>query len=176
MSYAICGRNFRPLILIPALLMMLFCAPPARAQLSRIRFHSYKITSVVPSTVNSIRGAVEFVLTNDTTSFTMSDIHGIIYRNGKPFVHGFCNDTHVRQGEVTVRPAGTVQLCDSVSLWDVFRNLSDLQLDEYTGDLEMIITDAKGKSRTYSKKGIPVELLLNNSLKKKSSKELTTND
>ena len=71
---------------------------------------------------------------------------------------------------MTVRPAGTVQLCDSVSLWDVFRNLSDLQLDEYTGDLEMIITDAKGKTRTYSKKGIPVELLLNNSLKKKSGK------
>ena len=55
--------SFRPArILIPALLMMLFCAPPARAQLSRIRFHSYKITSVVPSTVNSIRGSVEFVL------------------------------------------------------------------------------------------------------------------
>ncbi len=163
-------KGIRHLTLLTAMLVTLMGGQPARAQLSRLKFLNYKITSIVPSGFRSVRGAVEVTLTNDTTAFTMSDIQGLVYRNGKPFVHGVCNDTHVARGTVTVRPAGTVQLCDSVSIWTVMRCMIDFDPDEYSGDLSMVITDAKGHQRTYTKEGVPVGKLLNNKLKKKKKK------
>ena len=158
---------FKRLWLSLAVLVPLLWAQPARAQLSRLHFRNYRITSVVPTGFRSVRGAVEVTLSNDTTAFTMSDIQGIVYRNGMPFVEGVCNDTYVPQGTITVRPTGTVRLCDSVSLWTVLRCMVSFDPDEYTGDLSMNIRDAKGHTRTYTKQGLPVGQLLNNKLKKK---------
>lgn len=161
------AMDLRRLTLLLAILVTLLGGQPAKAQLSRLHFRNYRITSIVPSSFRSVRGSVEVTLTNDTTAFTMSDIHGLVYRNGKPFVQGVCNDTHVARGTVTVRPAGTVQLCDSVSVWTVLRCMVNFDPDEYTGDLSMNIRDAKGHTRTYAKQGLPVGQLLNNKLKKK---------
>ena len=161
---------FRRLWLSLAVLVPLLWAQPARAQLSRLHFRNYRITSVVPSGFRSVRGSVEVTLTNDTTAFTMSNIQGIVYRDGKPFVEGVCNDTYVPRGTITVRPTGTVRLCDSVSLWTVLRCMVDFNPDEYSGDISMLITDAKGNQRTYAKEGVPVGKLLNNKLKKKKKK------
>ena len=162
-------KNLPPASLLLALLLFTGVLP-AHAQLSRLRFRNYKITSIVPSGFRAVRGAVEVTLTNDTTAFTMSDIQGIVYHEGRPFVQGVCNDTHVAHGNVTVRPAGTVSLCDSVSLWNVLRCMVDFNPDEYSGDLTMVITDAKGNRRICTKKGIPVGKLLNNKLKKTKKK------
>ena len=162
---------FRRLWLSLAVLVPLLGTQPARAQLSRLHFRNYRITSVVPTGFRSVRGAVEVTLSNDTTAFTMSDIQGIVYRNGRPFVEGVCNDTYVPRGTITVRPTGTVRLCDSVSLWTVLRCMVDFNPDEYSGDISMLITDAKGHQRTYAKKEVPVGKLLNNKLKKKKNKK-----
>ena len=161
---------FRRWALQLAVLVPLLWAQPARAQLSRLHFRNYRITSIVPSGFRSVRGAVEVTLTNDTTAFTMTNIQGIVYRNGRPFVEGVCNDTYVPRGTITVRPTGSVRICDSVSLWTVLRCMVDFDPDEYTGDLSMLITDAKGNQRTYAKEGVPVGKLLNNKLKKKKKK------
>ena len=157
-------------VLLLVLLVPLLGAQPARAQLSRLHFRNYRITSIVPSGFRSVRGAVEVTLTNDTTAFTMTDIQGIVYRNGRPFVEGVCNDTYVPRGTITVRPTGTVRICDSISLWTVLRCMVDFNPDEFTGDLSMLISDAKGNQRTYAKEGVPVGKLLNNKLKKKKKK------
>ena len=162
--------DLRRLTLLLAMLVTLLGGQPARAQLSRLHFRNYRITSIVPSSFRSVRGSVEVTLTNDTTAFTMSDIQGLVYRNGKPFVQGVCNDTHVGRGTVTVRPTGTVRLCDSVSLWTVLRCMVDFNPDEYSGDISMLITDTKGNQRTYAKESVPVGKLLNNKLKKKKKK------
>ena len=154
-------RRSVPASLLLALLLFAG-ALPAHAQLSRLKFLNYRISSIVPSSFRSVRGSVEVTLTNDSTAFTMSDIQGLVYRNGKPFVQGVCNDTHVARGTVTVRPAGTVQLCDSVSVWTVLRCMVSFNPDEYTGDLTMVITDAQGHRRSYAKKGLPVGQLLGN--------------
>ena len=154
-------------ILLAFLAAFLWSAAPAWAQLSHLKFGKYKITSVVPTSFRSVRGSVEVTVTNDTTSFLMKDITGVIYRNGEPFVQGTCSDVRVLRGPSTVLATGNVRLCDGVSVWSVVRCMVDFNPEEFTGDLKMTVIDAKGNSRLLRKEGVSVAEVLKNRKRKK---------
>ena len=161
------GINLKIKHLLLALVAILaLSVPSAQAQLSRLKFGKYRITSIVPSSFRSVRGSVEVTVTNDTTSFLMKDITGIIYRNGEPFVEGVCSDVRVVKGTSTVEPVGTVRICEGVSVWSVLRCMVDLNIEEFTGDLSMTLIDAKGHTRPLKKEGVSVAEVLKNRKRK----------
>ena len=148
---------------IAALLaVLLTLSVPAHAQLSRLKFISYKITSIVPTGLRSVKGSVEVAVRNDTTAFLMKGITGTIYRNGEPFVEGVCSDVRVADGESTVTPTGSVRLCDGVKLWAVLGCLIGFDIEEYTGDLSMTVIDVKGNKKYIKKEGLSVAEVLRN--------------
>ena len=104
----------------------------------------------------------EIEVTNDSTAFDMRNIAGVIYRNGKPFVQGVCQDIRVEPGASVVRAEGMVALCSGVSVWSLLGLLFSFDINEFTGDIEMDIQNAKGKVERYEKKGFSIAALLHN--------------
>ena len=153
-------RIFRPLGLL--LFFSLVFAAPAQAQLSKLHFGKYRIAAIRPQGFTSASGAIEVEVTNDSTAFDMRDISGVIYRNGKPFVQGVCQDLHVSPGSSVVRAEGMVSLCQGVSVWSLLGLLFSFDINEFTGDIEMNIHHAKGGVERYEKKGFSVAALLHN--------------
>ncbi len=153
-------RLFRSLGLL--LFFSLVFAAPAQAQLSKLHFGKYKIAAIRPQGFTSASGAIEVEVANDSTAFDMRNISGVIYRNGKPFVQGVCEDMHVESGSSVVRAEGMVSLCPGVSLWSLLGLLFSFDINEFTGDIEMDIQNAKGKVEHYEKKGFSVAALLHN--------------
>lgn len=153
-------RLFRTLGLL--LFFALVSAAPAQAQLSKLHFGKYKIAAIRPQGFTSASGAVEVEVTNDSTAFDMRNITGVVYRNGKPFVQGVCQDLHVPAGSTTVRAEGMVSLCPGVSVWSLLGLLFTFDINEFTGDIEMNIINNKGQSERYEKKGFSIAALLHN--------------
>ena len=155
------------LVLLAALVLV---STPAQAQLSRLKFGKYKITSVVPASFRSVKGSAEVAVTNDTTSFLMKDISGVIYRNGEPFVKGTSSDIRVLHGASVISATGHVSLCDGVSVWNVIRCMVDFNPEEFTGNLTMTVIDAKGNRRLVKKEGLSVAEVLKNRKRKAARK------
>ena len=153
-------RLFRSLGLL--LFFSLVFAVPAQAQLSKLHFGKYKIAAIRPQGFTSASGAIEIEVTNDSTAFDMRNIAGVIYRNGKPFVQGVCQDIRVEPGASVVRAEGMVALCSGVSVWSLLGLLFSFDINEFTGDIEMDIQNAKGKVERYEKKGFSIAALLHN--------------
>lgn len=151
---------FRSLGLL--LFFSLVFATPAQAQLSKLHFGKYKIASIRPQGFTSASGAIEVEVTNDSTAFDMRNISGIVYRNGKPFVQGVCQDLHVGKGASLVRAEGMVSLCPGVSVWSLLGLLFSFDINEFTGDIKMDIQKPKEEVERYEKKGLSIAALLHN--------------
>ena len=159
-------RRFRRMVL-GIMTALLLTGQPAGAQLSRLTFGKYRIVSIKPLSFRSARGTVEVDVRCDTTTFLMHGISGRVYRNGEPFVQGTCSDVQVSRGSSTVSATGTVSLCEGVTLWNVLGCLVGFDIEEFTGDLDMTITDIKGNRRQYRKQGVSAAAVLRNRKHKK---------
>ncbi|MBQ9548638.1 MAG: hypothetical protein IJV01_05735 [Bacteroidales bacterium] len=159
----------RSLLLRLSLALALFCAlaPASRAQLSRLKFGSYKISSISPRSLRSCDGAVQVSVRNDTVGFVMRNISGLVYRSGVPFVTGQASDVDVRPGRNTLVVPGNVTLCDGVSLWTILGLLFSFDINEYTADLRLTLTTDTGDSRVIEEKGMSVAAVLGNRFKRK---------
>lgn len=129
------------------------------AQFSKLSFGKYGISSISPESFWAVSGVVWIDVTNPMEGFTVSEIHGLVYKNGVPFVSGRAADIHVSTGTARVNITGRASLCDSASLWDVLALIAFDPMD-YSVDLSVRITLDSGESRVVSKKNLPVSVLL----------------
>lgn len=146
-------------IVLGAVLLM-FCAAEANAQKSLgLSINSYKISSIRPQSWRSVDGAVDLSL-RSATSFRLSNISGVVYKNGRAFVQGKADDLSVTKGNSSVTVRGNATLCNGVGIMDVLRcinfNPSDYSIDVY---LTLILED--GTSMPIVKKGVPLSSILN---------------
>lgn len=156
-----CLRNRKLTGLLIAVAGLLVAAVPASAQLSSLHFGEYKITGIHPNSFRSAEGSASIVCTNSGKKFTMSNIRGIVYKKGTPFVSGYASPVTVPAGKTTLDISGNAYLCDGVSIWDLLACIV-FRAEDYKIDVAMTITDASGKARLYEKKGINVAALLHN--------------
>lgn len=131
-------------------------APQSRrpAKLEHIKFGKCRIVSMTPTGLRSVRAGVEMETRNDTSAFVLEDVKLTIFRKGKPFVEGFCGEIKVPKGSSTVRATGEFELCDDVSLLSAVKVLSDPDMSEFTGDVDMTVVNAKGRKVAYSQQGV----------------------
>lgn len=156
-----CLRNRKLTGLLIAVAGLLVAAAPASAQLSSLQFGEYKITGIHPNSFRSADGSASIVCTNGGKTFTMSNIHGTVYKKGMAFVSGYASPVTVPAGKNTLDINGSAYLCDGVSIWDLLACIV-FRAEDYKIDVAMTITDASGKARLYEKKGINVAALLHN--------------
>lgn len=133
----------------------------ASAQLSRLRFGEHKINRISLKSLRAVIGEAQVVCTNDTLAFTMSNICGTVYKQGRAFVYGTAEPVTVSRGESLVVVDGEASLCQGITFWDVLGCIA-FRASDYTIDVSMTIVDEKGRSRYYAKQGMSVAALLGN--------------
>lgn len=140
--------------------MLAFAASDmCRAQFSKLSFGKYGVSSIRPESFRAVRGAVWMDVTNSMEGFTISEIQGLVYKNGVPFVSGTASDVYIPSGAARMNVSGRAALCDGASLWDVLALIA-FDPKDYSVDLSVRITLDSGAARVVSKKNLPVEALL----------------
>lgn len=129
------------------------------AQFSKLSFGKYGVSSIRPESLRAVRGAVWLDVNNSMEGFTISEIRGMVYKNGVPFVSGTAGDVYIPSGSARATVNGRAALCDGASLWDVLALIA-FDPDEYSVDLSVRITLDSGETRVVSKSRMPVAALL----------------
>lgn len=124
------------------------------AKLDHIKFGKCRIVSLVPTGLRSVRAGVELETKNDTTAFVLEDVKITIFRKGEPFVEGVCGEVNVPKGSSKVRATGEFELCEDVSVWEALKVLSNPDMGEFSGDVDMTVVNSKGRRIAYSQQGV----------------------
>lgn len=147
--------------IVLAVILLVGAELDSYAQLGSLHFGSYRITSILPRSFRSVDGELQVECSNRGQAFVMSDIEGVVYKLGRPFVSGHAGPVTVGKGKTTVVVDGNATLCEGISLWDVLECLA-FNASDYTIDVSMTITMADGRSRHFSRKGMSVAAILRN--------------
>ena len=150
--------RWKAFILTLLLAVVAAAAPQSKrpAKLDHIKFGKCRIVSLTPTGLRSVRAGVELEARNDTSAFVLEDVKLTVYRKGKPFVEGFCGEINVPKGKSTVRATGEFELCDDVSVITAVKVLSNPDMSEFTGDVDMTVVNAKGRRIAYSQTGVSI--------------------
>ena len=147
--------------LIILLAALLLAAAPASAQLTKLRFVNYKLVKMVPVSLEKVKGTFAFDVVNDTTAFTMSNISGTVYKNGKQLVSGMTPNINVPKGKSSFTIEGLANLSGNTNIMQVMQCIF-FKPEEYTIDVSLTVTDSKGKRKEIVELGMSVADLLNN--------------
>ena len=146
-------------ILIYVSIFTLFATAESYAQFDKVSFGKYGISSISPQSLRSVVGEAWIDVTNAAKSFKVSNIQGVLYKKGKPFVTGTANAFQVEKGTKRLPLKGKASLCEGVSLWSVLGLLS-FDAKDYAVDVSMTVTTGDGKQKVISKKMVPLNKLL----------------
>lgn len=146
-------------ILIYISIFALFAIAESYAQFDKLSFGKYGISSVSPQGLRSVKGFAWVDVTNAAKGLKVSNVKGVVYKNGKPFVNGTANNFSVPSGKKRCSINGSASLCEGVSLWSVLSLLS-FDAKDFSVDVSMTVTTADGKSKSITKKKVPLSKLL----------------
>jgi hypothetical protein len=155
------------------LLMTLVClaGPKQKDALSHVKFGKWRIVSLVPTGLRSMRVGVEMEAKNDTTAFMLQDVKMDFFRKGKPFVEGVCEEIVVPKGTSTVRLSGDFELADEVSLWSAVTSLKNADPSEFTVNVDLNVISSKGRKIAWSQNDISVGSLAGKKSDKKTDRK-----
>ena len=143
------------LVCFAALLLSHEC----KAQYDTLKFGDFGVSSVKPLSSTSVRGKVWVDVENPLNGFTVSDIVGRVYKNGKALIEGHPDDYYVPQGKSRLNLTGVATLCPGASIWDVL-GLIFFQASQYTLDIKAVVTDDGGSPVVMEVKKVPLLTLL----------------
>ena len=146
------------LLALTAALLLSAASKPKNA-LSHISFGKYRIVSVLPTGLRSVRAGVEMEAKNDTSAFLLQDVKLAIFRKGEPFAEGVCDEISVPKGTSTVRVTGEFELDDAVSLWSAVTALRNPDLSEFTGNVDLTVVPGKGRKVAYTQQNLSLSSL-----------------
>ena len=149
--------------LIILLAALLFAAAPASAQLTKLRFVNYKLVKIVPLSLEKAKGTFAFDVVNGDGPFTMSNISGTVYKNGKQLVSGMTPNIEVPKGKSSFTIEGLANLSGSTNIMQVLQCIF-FKPEEYTIDVSLTVTDSKGKRKEIVELGMSVADLLGNKM------------
>lgn len=138
----------------------ILCASALHAQLlSGLHFSNPKIESISPISFTSTSGIARVECNNTDQAFTLTNISGMVYKKGQPFVSGTAKDIEFPLGQNLIRVVGTANLCPGISLWNVLACII-FDPDDYAIDVRATIVYSDGTIREADKRNIPLRWLL----------------
>jgi len=117
---------------------------------------SYRIASAWPTSFRSVRGSVQATIGNTGLTRSMSGVTATVYRNGRRFAEGVCEDVTISKGIASYTFKGNVRLSDGVSTWDAIKAAFSFNANEYTLDFTVTITYPDGHSDHVVRRGMPL--------------------
>ena len=142
-----------------ASLIGFFSSTDCKAQYDYLKFGDFGVTSVSPLSFTSVRGAVWVDVENPQVGFSVTEVYGKLYCNGRALIEGKADDYYVPNGNGRLNLTGVASLCPGVSIIDVL-GLLFFNPEEYTVDIKAIITDDGTDPVVKEVKDIPVLTLL----------------
>ena len=142
--------------LILTILLMSVSAVAFAQYFTGFSIESYKISSVWPTSFRSVAGSVTASIGNTGDTRAMSGIVATVYRNGKAFAHGNCEDVTFYKGSSSYVLNGVVELAKGISIWDAISAALSFSANEYTIDFSVDITHPDGKVDYVRRAGIPL--------------------
>lgn len=136
--------------------MMFTCSAAFAQYFTGFSIKSYRISSVWPTSFRSVSGSVTASIGNTGDTRAMSGIVATVYRNGKSFAHGTCNNITFYKGSSTYKLNGEVELAKGVSTWDAIAAALSFKVTEYTIDFSVDITHPDGKVDHVRRRGMPL--------------------
>lgn len=129
------------------------------AGFSGLDFGSFKITSIVPTSFTSIDGTVNLtVKSNPYGKITVTDISGLIYKHGTPFIIGKAEDVVIPAGKGSINVQGHISLASTEALMAVLRDPS-INSADYSADVKATVK-VKGRMMIIEKQNMPLSRIL----------------
>jgi hypothetical protein len=149
----------RLIVFILAVILGITWADDCKAQYDYLKFGDFGVTSVSPLSFTSVRGEVWVDVENPQAGFSVTEVYGKLYCDGRALIEGKADDYYVPNGSGRLNLTGVASLCPGVSIFDVLGLiLFDPQM--YTVDIKAVITDDGAAPVVKEVKNIPVLTLL----------------
>jgi hypothetical protein len=144
-------------------LVFLLVAAISCGRFEDIRINSCKLDSASPHGLTAVDAVLDVEIDNPATSFTISDIQGVVLQNGTDsllFITGGPVDVQRRSVQSYKVPC-TASLGRNVGLFDLLNVVNSKNYEGYTLELEMEVSLKNGISRKVKLDPFKVEDLLN---------------
>lgn len=129
------------------------------AGFSGLDFGSFKITSIVPTSFTSIDGTVNLTVeANPYGKVTVTDVSGLIYKHGTPFIIGKADDMVIPAGKGSINVQGHISLASTEALMTVLRDPS-INPADYSADVKATVK-VKGRVMIIEKQNMPLSRIL----------------
>ena len=148
-------------IIVIALVSLIgfFSSTDCKAQYDYLKFGDFGVTSVSPLSFTSVRGEVWVDVENPQAGFSVTEVYGKLYCDGRALIEGKADDYYVPNGSGRLNLTGVASLCPGVSIFDVL-GLIFFDPQMYTVDIKAVITDDGAAPVVKEVKNIPVLTLL----------------
>ena len=145
----------RLIVFILAVILGMTWADDCKAQYDYLKFGDFGVTSVSPLSFTSVSGSVWVDVQNPQVGFSVTEVYGKLYCNGRALIEGKADDYYVPNGNGRLNLTGVASLCPGLSIIDVL-GLLFFNPEEYTVDIKAIITDDGTDPVVKEVKNIPV--------------------
>lgn len=152
--------NLRIIMIVLTAAFSIVLSDDCCAQYEKIKGGEFGIETLYPVSYSEVGGSVWMDVNNPYSGLTVSEVTCVVYRENQPFIEGVADPFIVPAGESRVVISGKAALCEGVTLIEVLKLVLVLDLDLYTVDMVMTVTDASGNSKVLKQKGRPVTELL----------------
>ncbi len=130
-------------------------------KLKEIRATGWSVNSVALRGLRSLEANVSIELDNPAMGVTLSDIQGLIYYDGEPFVHYTVNELKLDGNCVKTYSSDCSLVLDtSKNILDVLAILPDMSSKHLTTDISAKAKIKTGITKTFSFKNVPIKRLL----------------
>lgn len=122
---------------------------------------SCELVSLSPSGLKSIDGTVAVGIHNPMFEFRVTNTSGVVYYKGAELVYFTVDDFAVEPHcDEKYNLTGRASLAPGISLFTVLGLARNIKAEQYTIDVSTTMK-AKGLHKTITRKGIPLEELMN---------------
>ncbi len=149
----------RLIVFILSFILGITWADDCKAQYDYLKFGDFGVTSISPVSFTSVRGEVWVDVENPQAGFSVTEVYGKLYCDGRALIEGKADDYYVPNGSGRLNLMGVASLCPGVSIFDVL-GLIFFDPQMYTVDIKAIITDDGAAPVVKEVKNIPVLTLL----------------
>ena len=122
--------------------------------MQHISIQGYRIDYITPISFSTYSIAAHFQISNDTTSFAMSNISGRIYRQGRFFADGTVSDIYLESGNNSIYLKGLCSISPGVSLFSLLKTISRPDFTLFSIDAELVVTFPSGDIKAVSKQRV----------------------
>ena len=148
-------------VIAVALAAVILLLPSSCSRIKDIRILSCAVESISPIGLHGLNAELAVQVQNPAMQFTLTDIQGILYYKGRPFVTYEADPIQVTARSVAVYPLPCqANLASGVKLMDLISLMRDDDLEDFVTDVSAKVHLRSGLTKTLKFKEIPVKDLM----------------